>query len=231
MPHLGLPLAILVGLAAGAVIGMVNGTVAGRIPVPPFIITLATYLMIVGVTFMLTQGAPSTRPDSFLPKVGAAEVWIVPVPVFLWLALALGGHFALTRTKYGAMLYAVGGNEATARLSGVPVARVKVFIYGAAGFFAAAAGLLFIARSGSVSPSDGSNFMLMSIAAVVVGGIPLSGGRGRIADVVLGVLILGVAANLMNILLISPYLQTAVEGAIILVAVGTNMRLARDVGE
>lgn len=227
LPHLPLPLAILFGLVVGLLVGVVNGFLAGRTAVPPFIITLSTYLVIVGVTFMLTQGAPVTQPDQMLKDLGDARVWILPVPVLLWFALIIIGHFVLSRTKPGAMLYAVGGNETAARLSGVPVARIKMFIYAAAGVFAAAAGLLFLARTGSVSPSAGSEFMLMSVAAVVVGGIPLSGGQGKIRDVVLGVLILGIAGNLMNLMGISPYLQMAVQGAIILVAVGANQRLAQ----
>ncbi|TQN42387.1 ribose transport system permease protein/putative xylitol transport system permease protein [Blastococcus colisei] len=231
LPHLPLPLAIVAGLVVGLVVGVVNGVIAGRTPVPPFIITLSTYLVIVGVTFMITQGAPVTQPDQLLKDLGDARVWILPVPVLLWFALIVVGHLVLSRTKQGAMLYSVGGNETAARLSGVPVARIKMFVYGAAGVFAAAAGLLFLARTGSVSPSAGSEFMLMSLAAVVVGGIPLSGGQGKIKDVVLGVLILGIAGNLMNLMLISPYLQMAVQGAIILLAVGANQRLAHGRGQ
>jgi ribose/xylose/arabinose/galactoside ABC-type transport system permease subunit len=230
MPHLPLPLAIVLGLLVGLLVGVVNGLLAGRTTVPPFIITLSTYLVIVGITFMLTKGAPVTQPAQLLKDLGEARVWILPVPVLLWAVLIVIGHLVLSRTKQGAMLYAVGGNETAARLSGVPVPRIKIFIYAAAGVFAAAAGLLFLARTGSVSPSAGSEFMLMSIAAVVVGGIPLSGGQGKIRDVVLGVLILGIAGNLMNLMLISPYLQMAVQGAIILVAVGANQRLAQGRG-
>ncbi|SFL24856.1 ABC transporter permease [Geodermatophilus ruber] len=231
LPHLPLPLAILAGLLVGLLVGVVNGFIAGRTTVPPFIITLSTYLVIVGITFMLTQGAPVTQPDQLLKDLGDARVWILPVPVLLWFVLIVIGHLVLSRTKQGAMLYSVGGNETAARLSGVPVPRIKVFIYAAAGVFAAAAGLLFLTRTGSVSPSAGSEFMLMSVAAVVVGGIPLSGGQGKIRDVVLGVLILGIAGNLMNLMLISPYLQMAVQGAIILVAVGANQRLAQGRGD
>ncbi|MGK5111825.1 MULTISPECIES: ABC transporter permease [unclassified Geodermatophilus] len=230
MPHLPLPLAIVLGLLVGLLVGVVNGLLAGRTTVPPFIITLSTYLVVVGITFMLTKGAPVTQPAQLLKDLGEARVWILPVPVLLWAVLIVIGHLVLSRTKQGAMLYAVGGNETAARLSGVPVPRIKIFIYAAAGVFAAAAGLLFLARTGSVSPSAGSEFMLMSIAAVVVGGIPLSGGQGKIRDVVLGVLILGIAGNLMNLMLISPYLQMAVQGAIILVAVGANQRLAQGRG-
>jgi ribose/xylose/arabinose/galactoside ABC-type transport system permease subunit len=230
MPHLPLPLAVVVGLLVGVAVGVVNGLVAGRIPIPPFIITLSTFLMIVGLTLLLTRGAPVTQPDPLLRQFGEAKLWILPVPVLLWFALVAIGHLVLTRTTYGAMLYAVGGNEPAARLSGVPITRTKTFVYGTAGFFAAAAGLLFLARTGTVGPSDGGDFMLMSIAAVVVGGIALDGGRGRLRDVVLGVLVLGVADNLMNLLLISPYLQTAVQGGIILLAVGANARIMEKTG-
>jgi ribose/xylose/arabinose/galactoside ABC-type transport system permease subunit len=228
VPHLPLPLAILAGLVLGLVIGAVNGFLTGRTPVPAFIITLSTYLVIVGVTFLVTNASPVNNPDPLIRKFGDARIGgLIPAPVLAWLVFIGIGYLLLNKTKYGAMLYAVGGNETAARLSGVRVPRVKLLTYGTAGVFAAVAGILFLARTGTVLPSDGGSFMLDSIAAVAVGGISLNGGKGRIRDVVLGVLILAVASNLMNLMGVSQYLQAAVQGAIILVAVGANLRLAK----
>ncbi|MEW1986723.1 ABC transporter permease [Pseudarthrobacter oxydans] len=227
-PHLPLPLAILVGLMIGFAVGAVNGFIAGRFPVQPFIITLAMYLIVVGATFLSTGATPVTSPDPTIKQFGDGLIAdVIPLPILGWVVMIAVGFVLLNKTKYGSMLYAVGDNETAARLSGVPVARVKLLVYGIAGMFAAVAGLLFLARTGTVLPSDGSSFMLDSIAAVAVGGISLSGGRGRIRDVVYGVLILAVISNLMNILGVSVHLQTVVQGAIILVAVAANLRLGK----
>lgn len=231
VPHLPLPLAILAGMLVGFAIGALNGFVAGRFPVQPFIITLAMYLIIVGVTFLATGATPITSPDPMIKQFGDGLIaGVVPLPILGWVAMIAVGFVLLNKTKYGSMLYALGDNETTARLSGVPVARVKLLVYGIAGVFAAVAGMLFLARTGTVLPSDGSSFMLDSIAAVAVGGISLNGGRGRIRDVVFGVLILAVISNLMNILGVSVHLQTVVQGAIILLAVAANLRLANGRG-
>lgn len=226
VPHLPLVVAILVGLLLGLAIGLVNGFLAGRTPVPEFIITLSTYLMIVGLTFMVTGAAPVNNPHPTISSFGDARIGIVPAPVLVWGLFVLIGYVLLNRTKWGRMVYAIGGNQTAARLSGVRVEWVKLLVYATAGVFAAVAGILFLARTGTVLPSNGGNFMLDSIAAVCVGGISLAGGRGGIREVVLGVLILAVASNMMNILGVSQYLQATVQGVIILVAVAANLRLA-----
>jgi ribose/xylose/arabinose/galactoside ABC-type transport system permease subunit len=230
VPHLPLPMAVLAGLLLGTVVGAVNGILAGRTPVPAFIITLSTFLVIVGVTFLVTNASPVNSPHPLIRQFGDARIGLIPAPVLVWIAFVGVGYLLLNKTKYGAMLYAVGGNEVAARLSGIRVARVKLLAYTVAGIFAAVAGMLFLARTGTVLPSDGGSFMLDSIAAVAVGGVSLAGGNGRIRDVVLGVLILAIAGNLMNLMGISQYLQTAVQGVIILVAVGANLRLTQ-IGE
>lgn len=231
LPHLPLPVAILAGLLLGLVIGAVNGLLAGHTPVPPFIITLSTYLMIVGVTFLATNASPVNSPHPLIRQLGDARIGLVPAPVLIWVIFVGVGYLLLNKTKYGTMLYAVGGNETAAHLSGIRVARVKLLSYIVAGVFAAVAGMLFLTRTGTVLPSDGSSFMLDSISAVAVGGVSLDGGKGRIRDVVFGVLILAVAGNLMNLMGVSQYLQTAVQGVIILVAVGANLRLAQGRGD
>jgi ribose/xylose/arabinose/galactoside ABC-type transport system permease subunit len=230
VPHLPLPMAVLAGLLLGTVVGAVNGILAGRTPVPAFIITLSTFLVIVGVTFLVTNASPVNSPHPLIRQFGDARIGLIPAPVLVWIAFVGVGYLLLNKTKYGAMLYAVGGNEVAARLSGIRVARVKLLAYTVVGIFAAVAGILFLARTGTVLPSDGGSFMLDSIAAVAVGCVSLAGGNGRIRDVVLGVLILAIAGNLMNLMGISQYLQTAVQGVIILVAVGANLRLTQ-IGE
>ena len=227
MPPLPLAVAILVGLILGCLIGCVNGFLAGRIPVPPFIITLATYLVLVGVTFLLTGAAPVNNPDPIIIEFGEGRIGILPYSVVVWFVCVAVVYWLLNRTKYGEMLYAVGGNETVARLSGIRIPRVKVFAYAVAGTLAAVAGMMFLARIGTVLPSDGGSFMLDSIAAIAVGGISLTGGVGRVRDVVYGVLIVAVAGNLMNLLGVSVYIIAAVQGLIILVAVGVNVRLSK----
>ncbi len=228
LPYLGLAPAIVLGLAAGAVAGLMNGLLIAFTRIPPFIVTLAMMLTVTGVSMILTGGAPIYYPNPAFTDFAALNVVGVPAPVLLWFVLLVVMGFVLHRTKLGARTYAIGSNERAAIYSGIRVRQTKVILYTICGFLAAVGGLLFLSRIGSVTLDSGRTLLMQSIAMVVVGGVLLQGGKGTIKDALVGALILASLSNLMNIMLVNQYLQSAVEGVVILVAVMINVRLHAD---
>ncbi|WP_159013690.1 ABC transporter permease [Acidisoma sp. S159] len=223
LPYLGFWLAILVGLAGSIFVGLINGIVIVRFRIPAFIATLAMSLVLAGVALLLTGGAPIYYPDPFFANFVQAKLLHMPYPVWSFIALLLS--FGLSRSRIGLMVYALGGNNRAARLSGIPVRRVTILMYTLCGLYAGIGGFLFLARTGSVAPDSGGSFLLTTIASVVVGGVSLAGGAGSVKNAFFGILLLASLSNLMNILLISPHIQDAVSGVIILVALAVNARV------
>jgi ribose/xylose/arabinose/galactoside ABC-type transport system permease subunit len=228
LPFLGFLPAILVAIVGAAFLGLVNGFAVVRLRIPAFIATLAMALALSGFAMLATGGAPVNYPDPFFAEFGRLRLLGLPLPVYVFLALALLLGIFLARSKFGVMIYAIGGNRRAASLSGIPVARVTVLVYALSGFLSGIAGFLFLARTGSVAPASGGNLLLGAIAATVVGGVSLYGGKGSIKSAVIGTLLLASLGNVMNILLISPYLQDAVSGLIILATIMVNVRLERN---
>jgi ribose/xylose/arabinose/galactoside ABC-type transport system permease subunit len=228
LPFLGLVPAIILGLSAGLIMGLINGLIIAFIGVPPFITTLATMLMASGVAMILTGGAPIYYPAEFFTQFAATTFFGIPAPVYLWFILLAIIGYILHRTKLGAKTYAIGGNERAAIYSGINVKAVKIVLYMLCGLLAAVGGFLFLSRIGSVTLDSGRNLLMQSIAMVVVGGVLLQGGKGGIKEALVGSLILASLSNLMNIMLVNQYIQSAVEGLVILVAVMVNTRFNRD---
>jgi ribose/xylose/arabinose/galactoside ABC-type transport system permease subunit len=166
-------------------------------------------------------------PDPFFPAFGQTKVAGLPLTVYVFLGLAAVFGFLLARTKIGVMIYAIGGNSRAALLSGIPVERITILIYILSGLLGGIAGFVFLARTESVTVASGGNLLMNTIASVVVGGVSLSGGKGTIRNSVIGTLLLSGLGNLMNIMLVSPHLQDAVSGLIILAAIVVNVRLDR----
>ena len=225
-----LALTLIVGLAVGCFAGFVNAVPVVRLNLPPFITTLAMMLMARGLAFKLAHGQPVTLMDSsafdatgtgflFAPLLRPLGFPGIPVPVVWMLVLVVVFAIVLTRTRFGRYVFAIGGNEEAARLAGINVARVKTLVYVISGGCAAVAGLLLMARFGSGSPNTGIGSELQSIAAVVVGGTSLMGGRGSVVATFFGALLIGVLNNVMNLLNIESYTQDIVLGAVILIAV------------
>lgn len=232
MPFGGFPLIVatlIVGIAVGAAAGFVNSVPVVRLNLPPFITTLAMLQIARGLAYKIAHGRPiPVNSDAFngmgigyvgsgllaplgLPGIPVAVLWMIAIVVLF--AILLG------RTRFGRYVYALGGNEEAARLAGVNVARVKTMVYVLSGSCAAIAGLLLMARFASGSPQTGEGFELNSIAAAVVGGTSLMGGRGLIAGTFVGALLIGVLNNVMNLLNIESYTQEIVLGGVILLAV------------
>jgi ribose transport system permease protein len=214
--------AIVAGVAVGAALGWCNGFAIARFRLPPFVATLAMLSMARGLTMLWTGGFPITGLGGEFGFLGTGVPLGVPMPV--WIAAGVVGVFAVVarRMVFGRHVYALGSNELTARLAGLPIDRIRIAVYTLAGALAGVAGLLVTARLDSAQPNAGLGYELDSIAAVVIGGTSLSGGRGSIAGTVLGCLIIGVLNNGLFLLNVSPFWQQVIKGGVILVAVGLD---------
>ena len=217
--------AIAAGLAVGALLGLVNGLIIAKGKVQPFIATLGMLTIARGATLVYTDGRPITgMPDTFV-WLGAGEVGRIPVPVLIMGAVFLASYVVLTQTVYGRYVYAIGGNEEAARLSGVNVPFYKALVYVFSGLLSAASAVILTARLNSAQPTAGFTFELDAIAAVVLGGTTLAGGEGGIGGTLLGAFIIGVLNNGLNLLNVSSFYQQVVKGAVILLAVLLDRRL------
>lgn len=216
------PLAALVGLAAGTVLGAINGFAITAFRIPPFIATLAMLSIGRGLTQLYTGGRPFTGLDPAFNQLGQGDIGPVPAPVVLMIVVVAIGWVVLRFTVFGRHVYAVGSNREAARLAGVPVGAVLVAVYAISGLLAALGGLVITARLSSAQPTAGAGFELDAIAAVVVGGMSLSGGEGSIIRSLIGALIIGVLNNGLNLLNVDPFVQPVVKGLVILVAVGLD---------
>jgi ribose transport system permease protein len=218
--------AILAGIAVGLAAGGCNGLVITRFRVPPFVATLAMLSIARGLTQLWTGNFPITNLGDDFRFMGTGYLLGVPMPVWISAVLVVLFVGVTRRTRFGRYLYAVGGNERAAILSGLNVNRIKLAVYALGGGLAGVAGLLLAARLDAADPKVGIGYELDSIAAVVIGGTSLSGGRGSILGTVLGCLIIGVLNNGLVLLGVSPDWQLVVKGAVILVAVAID-RAAR----
>ncbi|ANS75914.1 ribose ABC transporter permease [Paenibacillus yonginensis] len=214
-------LAIIVGCLAGGVMGAVNGLMITKGKMAPFIATLATMTIFRGLTLVYTNGNPITGlGDSMAFQLfGRGYQFGIPVPAVTMIITFAILWVVLHKTSFGRKTYAIGGNEKAARVSGIKVSRVKIMIYALAGLLSALAGAILTSRLNSAQPTAGTSYELDAIAAVVLGGTSLSGGRGRIVGTLIGVLIIGILNNGLNLLGVSSFYQMVVKGIVILIAV------------
>jgi len=211
--------AILTGLVVGALLGLFNGFVVTKFRVPPFVATLAMLTIARGLTMLYTNGYPiSSFGDSFT-YIGGGWLLGLPVPVWIAAIVVIAAIIVTNKIKLGRYIYAIGGNESAARLSGININRVKIIVYTIAGALAAVGGIIVTARLDSAQPNAGTSYELDAIAAVVIGGTSLSGGRGSIWGTVLGAVIIGVLNNGLVLMNVSPFWQQVVKGGVILLAV------------
>lgn len=217
-------LALLAGLAVGACLGLASGLIITRGGVAPFVATLSTMTIARGLTLVYTQGRPiGGLPDS-LRALGTAYAGPIPLPIILMAAVVGIAYLLLTYTPAGRFLYALGSNEEAARFAGIAVKRVKASAYVLSGLTAAMAGAILTGRLGSAQPTAGAGFELDAIAAVVLGGTSLSGGKGGVLGTVIGALIIGILDNGLNLLNVSSFYQQVAKGAVILIAVLLDRR-------
>ncbi len=218
------PLALLACLALGAAVGLFNGVVITRGRVAPFVATLATMAIARGLTLVYTGGRPITGLPSALRSLGTGYVLGIPVPIIIMAVVFLLAYIMLVHMPVGRFIYAVGSNEESARFAGIPVARVTTLTYVLTGLAAALAGAILTGRLNSAQPTAGSGFELDAIAAVVVGGTSLAGGRGSVLGTVVGALIIGMLDNGLNLLGVSSFYQQVAQGVVILLAVLMDRR-------
>jgi ribose transport system permease protein len=227
MMEYGIELAAIVGIGAGVAVGLANGVLVGRARIQPFIVTLGMLYMIAGAALVLSGGSAIfglPRPDvDIFFWFGGGFIGPVPVPVVIATLMILAAHLVLSRTPIGRHVYAVGGNEQVATMSGIDVGRVKIFIYLMSGSYAAVGGFMLSGRVISGQPLLGSgDLLLQSIGAVIIGGTSIFGGRGGALRTVLGVLVIAFMVNGLNLLAISTFTQQVIVGAIIILSVWVN---------
>jgi len=211
--------ATLAGLLVGSLLGYINGLAITRFKVPPFVATLAMLTMARGLTMLWTGGFPITGLGKTFGFIGTGWFWTIPMPVWLSAFVVILFTIITRRTQFGRYIYAVGGNETAARLSGLNVHKIKLLVYTLAGTLSAVSGLMATSRLDSAQPNAGFGFELDSIAAVVIGGTSLSGGKGSVIGTVQGALIIGVLNNGLVLLNVSPFWQQVIKGLVILAAV------------
>lgn len=211
--------AILAGLIVGGGLGTFNGWMITRFKVPPFVATLAMLTIARGATMLWTGGFPITGFGDTFAFIGTGWFLGIPMPVWIMVFVVAIAIVITKKTVLGRHIYAVGGNESAARLSGININKVKVWVYAIAGILSAVGGIILVSRLDSAQPNAGMSYELDSIAAVVIGGTSLSGGRGSIMGTVQGALIIGVLNSGLVLLNVSPFWQQIVKGFVILLAV------------
>lgn len=229
VPVVGIGWTIMLVIAIGALAGYINGAFITWGDVPPFVATLGMLAVARGLAFTLTDGrsVDVTLPDWFRFWFGTGYVGPVPAPVVLTALLFVVAGVVLKLTRFGRAVALIGDNEVAAYRSGIKVARMKRAVYTIHGVLAALAGLLFLGRLGVGEPTAGTLYELNGIAAVVIGGTPFTGGTGGMGLTAIGLLVIGVTYNILNLLSISPYAQDIARGVIIVVAVTFSIRRLR----
>lgn len=227
MVELGIPLGILVGLSAGVAVGLINGLVVTRLRVFPFIATLAMLSIASGLALNISGGTPVAGLPSEFTLLAWSRIGGVPVPLLIALLLLLLAFLFLRYTWLGRNIYAVGGNPQAAYLSGINVQRATIAAYALSAFCAAVGAIILTARVGSGQPTLGAALPLESVAAVVLGGVSLFGGRGSVITVAFGVAFVSILANGLNLLNVSSYTQMMVIGTALIVAVALDQRFAQ----
>lgn len=216
------PAAIVLGMGVGAVCGLVNGGLTAYLSLAPFIVTLGTMTFLRGLAYTITEGQPIVSSALNFKDIGNGYLWGIPMPVLVMVIVYAIVWFVLERTRYGRHVYAVGGNAEAANLAGVRVKRVITSVYVLAGICAGLAGVIFAARVISAQPTAGTGYELDAIAAVVLGGTSLAGGRGRIIGTLIGSVILGVLSTGLILLNVPFFTQLLIKGVVIILAVAID---------
>jgi ribose transport system permease protein len=227
MRRYGVPAGVASALLVGCIVGLANGLVITRLRVVPFIATLAMLSVLSGLALNISGGLPVPGLPSSFNDLAYANLWAIPVPVIVAVVTLVIAHLILRFSQFGRHVYAVGGNQEAARLSGIKIDRVKLAAYVVCGFCAAIGSVILTARVASGQPSLGASLPLESVAAVVLGGVSLFGGRGSVVGVAFGVAFVTILSNGLNLLNVSSYTQMMVIGAALIIAVALDQALVR----
>ena len=215
-------IALIASLAISVIIGLINGILTSYIHIPPLIATYASQVAFSGFAYLLTNGMPISGFSKLYPAIDLFARWSIgPIPVCAIIAALcfIVGAFILDKTSFGRYVYAIGSNADATRRSGINVEKIKMMVYALSGLFAGIAGIVLLSRSGSAQTSVGNGFEFDVITCVVLGGISVSGGVGRIINVVAGVLIIGSLSNGMILMNVSTYTQLVIKGIVLVLAV------------
>jgi len=222
---LPLPLAFAAAILFGGVVGLANGAIIVRMRVSPIIVTLGSLNIARGIAYLITPSAILVGLPPDWSTIGTSNLGPFPTPILIAAVVVAAYSWACRRTKFGKHIYAVGGNEEAARLSGVNVERTLIVLYVLSGVMAAVAGIVLSTRVGSGDPNIGIGFELAVIAAVIIGGTSLSGGEGRILGTVIGAVIMGVLSNGLNLSGVEPFWQYVAQGIVLIAAVVVDKRV------
>ncbi len=220
--RVSIPAGFLAALVVGLAIGALNGFLIAKIGINPFVTTLGTQVLFTGLLFASTNAQPVYGLPESVTLIGLGKIGVVPIATLIFAAVVAATFCVLRFTTLGHYIYAVGGNKEACYLAGIDVDRVTIVTYALGGLAAAIAGLVLLGQTNIGQPASATNWPLQAIGAVVVGGVPLTGGSGGVGRAVLGVFLLGTIANSLNQLGVSPYWQPAITGAVILIAVGLD---------
>ena len=218
----GLPveLAIIGGVLLGVLFGFINGVIVSTFKVPSFIITMAMMNVANGIAYVYSGGQSTRITDGFFISIGTEYLFsLIPLPVLYMILLIIVISFLLVKTRFGVYVYAIGGNREAARLSGIPIKKIEIIVFTLSGLLSAFAGLVLASRMYSGQPSVGSGYEMDAIAACVLGGTSMAGGKGSISGTVLGAMVIGIISNGLNLIGVSSYWQLIVKGIIIATAV------------
>jgi len=222
-PEMIIP-AILFVMAIGALVGLFNGVMVTRFRTDPFITTLGTMTAVQGIARFYTKGAPYGEAPTIFRVIAQGYVGVVPIPVIIFLTVFVIAFFILRKTVFGRYIYAIGGNQEASRLSGIKHNRYKIAVYVISSLMAVLAGLIMTARVGIGDPTLGYGFELNAIAATIIGGTSFAGGVGGVSGTLIGVMLIAVMSNLLNLLNVSPFLHEVVRGLIVLAAIVIQRR-------
>ncbi|MDR1901553.1 MAG: ABC transporter permease [Treponema sp.] len=220
LANINLVLAFLIVLIISALCGLFNAFWINRIQLPPLITTLATMSSLRGVAYIITGGLPVFGFGNKIAVLGKGQIAGFPVPVFIMLMMFIAGAVLLEKTKFGRYIYGTGGNEEATRLSGINVKKIRYMVYTLCSMLSGFAGVVLLARINSGQPKIGDGYEMDVITAVVLGGVSINGGAGKIQLVIVGVLIMGILSNGMILLNVQEYVQWVVKGLALLGAVG-----------
>lgn len=214
-PYLAVGVALLVGLVCGAL----NGFWVARCKIPPFIATLGMMILLRGCILVYTKGSPIPIRSEGYKFLGKGDLLGIPIQVIALVVLYLIAHFILSQTRFGRSVYAFGGNQEAARLSGIPVIKTEWMVYIINGLMCGIAAVILTARLGSAQSTTGTGIEMDAIAAVILGGISLSGGVGYVLPTVVGAMIMGIIDNILTLMNVNPHATNIVKGLVILIAV------------
>lgn len=212
-------IACIICLVLTSIVGFFNGIIISKIKMPPLIVTLSTMIIIEGVAFIISKGIPIFGFPQGFSILGQGYISIIPIPVIIMIVVLIIGAVVLNKTYIGRYFYSIGGNEEASRLSGIDVDKIKMLAYILSGLFAGIAGVILLSRTNSGQPTMGKGFEFDVLTAVVLGGVSVNGGVGKISNVISGILIIGVLNNGLVLMGVNTYIQSVIKGVVLLIAV------------